>query len=70
MNLLSFAEIISQSDSGLVWRIFSIIKGPLKPNLLPNIKEFLIILMDLCFYTFQNLYPPKKWEKLEKLKKV
>ena len=28
--------------------IFSIIKGPLKPNLLPNIKDFQIIFKDLC----------------------
>jgi hypothetical protein len=40
-----------------------------KKNLLPNIKDFKIIFVDLCsFLSFskQNkLHPPKKWEKIK-----
>jgi hypothetical protein len=31
-----------QTSSCIVWDIFSIMKGPLKPNLLPNIKGFIL----------------------------
>ena len=52
----------------LVWGIFSITKGPLKPNLLPNLKYFQIILEDLgLFSSFWKLISPrKKWETWEK----
>ena len=49
---------------------FFIITGTLKPNLLPNIQDFLIIFEDLCSISrFSKLMSPrqKKWEKFQKV---
>ena len=44
----------------IVRGIFSIIKGLLKPNLLPNIKDFQIIFVDLCsISSFSKLITPQ-----------
>ena len=50
------------------WGNFSIIKGPIKPNLLPNFKHFKIIFEDLgLFSSLQKLISPKKWDIWEKI---
>ena len=50
--------------------IFSIIKGHLKPNLLPNIKDFSSF-FKICvqFQVFKNLYPLKKQKNMIKFEK-
>ena len=54
-----------------LWGIFSIIKGPLKPNLLPNIKYFKFVFEDLgSFSRLQILQFHKELEKIiEELEK-
>ena len=49
--------------------VFSIIKGPLKTNLLSNIKYFLIIFVDLCsILSFSKFISPHKVGKHKKNK--
>ena len=49
-----------QRQLPIVRGIFSIIKGPLEPNLLPNIEDYSLFLK-ICvqFQAFKNLYPHK-----------
>ena len=62
---------ISKGESSyllIVWGIFSIKKGPLKPNLLPNLKYFQIIFEDLgLFLSFKNSYPKEEVENMWKI---
>ena len=49
-------------------RVFSIIKGPLKPNCLPNIRYFEIIFEGLgLFSSLKKLVFPQEVEKLGKI---
>ena len=60
-NILTCRNHISKAEIQLliVWGIFSIIKWPLTPNLLPDIKDFEIIFVHLCsisFFSRQKTY--------------
>ena len=54
---------ISKEESTYQY-FFSIIKGPFKPNLLENIKDFYIVFEDLCsISSFWKVIPRKEVEK-------
>ena len=48
--------------------IFSITKEPLKPNLVPNFKNFMIYFEDFCLFSsfYKLIFPRKKWKTWEK----
>ena len=60
-NPKSPKKLPKESITISVWYIFSKIKGPLKSNLLPNIKDFLIFFVGRCsILSFSKLYLPQE----------